>query len=169
MRLLTSATAIMLALTVSACANDPYGRGGYGQSNSGISKQTVGTLAGAVGGGVIGSNIGKGKGAIAGTIAGTLLGGLIGSEIGASLDRADMAYYNNTSQSALETNRVGQRSEWRNPDSGNYGYITPTRTYEQASGQVCREYTQTIYVGGKKQEGYGRACRQGDGSWQIVE
>lgn len=156
------------ALMLSACATDQYGRPVQGGSG-GINKQTIGGLAGAVGGGVVGSNIGKGKGAIAATIAGTLLGAAIGSEIGASLDRADMAYYNRTSQSALETAPTGRAVAWQNPDSGNYGTITPTRTINSNNGQVCREYTQTISVGGKRTEGYGTACRQSDGSWQIVQ
>lgn len=156
------------ALLLAGCANDPYGRSPYQNNSGGINKAGIGTVAGAIGGGVLGHNIGKGKGAVIGTIAGTLLGAAIGNEVGASLDRADMAYYNNTSQTALETGRTGQVSQWRNPDSGNYGTITPTRTIDDG-GRVCREYTQTIFVGGKKTEGYGRACRQPDGSWQIVE
>jgi len=46
--------------------------------------------------------------------------------------------------------------------------MTPTRTYQTASGSYCREFTQTIVVGGRTEEGYGTACRQPDGSWQIV-
>lgn len=34
--------------------------------------------------------------------------------------------------------------------------------------QQCREYTRTIYVGGRPQQGYGTACLQPDGSWQVV-
>lgn len=139
-----------------------------GGRDGGISKQDVGTLGGAVGGAWIGSNVGKGKGNIAAIAAGTLLGAYLGNQVGASLDRADMAYYNKTSQSALETAPTGKSIAWTNPDSGNGGTITPTRTYESA-GTYCREYTQTITVGGKTQEGYGRACRQPDGSWKIIE
>ena len=56
---------------------------------------------------------------------------------------------------------------WRNPDSGNSGSITPTRTYEIANGQYCREYRQTIVIGGEPQQAYGTACRQPDGTWQT--
>lgn len=31
----------------------------------------------------------------------------------------------------------------------------------------CREYTQHFNVGGRIQEGYGTACMQPDGSWEI--
>ncbi len=39
----------------------------------------------------------------------------------------------------------------------------------QASGAYCREYTKTIWVGGQREKGYGRACLQPDGAWEIVD
>lgn len=33
----------------------------------------------------------------------------------------------------------------------------------------CREYTQTFTVGGETQKGYGTACLQPDGSWEIQQ
>ncbi len=153
------AAGLVSLLTLSACAQD----------GSGPKKQDIGTIIGAIGGAAAGSQFGKGDGRVAAIAAGTLLGGLIGNELGASLDRADMAYYDRTSQSALEKGKTGQASTWTNPDSGNSGTITPTRTFKTAEGSYCREYTQTINVGGKTQEGYGTACRQPDGSWKIAQ
>ncbi len=131
-----------------------------------IDKQTVVGLAGAVGGGIIGSNIGKGVGNTAAIIGGTVLGGLVGSEIGKSLNKADVAYHTRAQARALESNRAGTTSTWKNPDSGASGSITPTKTYDR-DGQNCREFTQTIRVGGKTQTGYGTACRDSSGDWQI--
>lgn len=34
--------------------------------------------------------------------------------------------------------------------------------------QNCREFQQTVTVGGQPQQGYGTTCQQPDGSWQIV-
>jgi len=34
--------------------------------------------------------------------------------------------------------------------------------------QNCREFQQTVIVGGQPQQGYGTTCQQPDGSWQIV-
>ncbi len=138
-------------------------------SGGNVNKQDIGTLAGVVGGGIIGSNVGGGKGKIAGTIGGALLGGLIGSEIGRSLDSADRAAMEGSTQRALETSQPGQSLPWKNAQSGNSGTITPSNYYQNSQGQYCREYTQTITVGGKRQEGHGTACRQPDGSWKIVE
>lgn len=154
-----------VATFVSACAQQ--GQNGYSTGGTGIDKELIGSLAGAAGGAVIGSNIGKGRGNIAAIAIGTLLGGKLGSEVGASLDRADMAYYNKTSQRALETAATGESLPWQNPQSGNSGTITPTNFYQTNTGQYCREYQQTITVGGKTQNGYGTACRQPDGSWEI--
>ena len=145
------------------------GDGGYGVKQSpSISKSDIGTVAGALGGGFLGSNVGKGKGKTVGTIAGTLLGGYLGNQIGSTLDRADMSYYDRTSQSALETTATGTTSRWINPDSGNSGAVTPTRTFQTNSGQFCREFSQSIVVAGQKEEAFGTACRQADGSWKIV-
>jgi len=160
--------AILAASTLSACAQ-PNGAPNSGvMSGGGFNKADIGTLGGAVGGGIIGSNIGGGKGAIAGTIAGTLLGGVLGNSVGRSLDNADMAAYDRASQRALETAQPGQSMPWRNPRSGNYGKVTPSNYYQDDSGRYCREYNQHITVGGKKQHSFGTACRQPDGTWQIV-
>lgn len=38
-------------------------------------------------------------------------------------------------------------------------------TYQQP---YCREFTKVVTIGGQAQSAYGQACRQPDGSWQIV-
>lgn len=131
-------------------------------------KQTIGTLGGAAVGGLAGSQIGKGKGQLVAVGAGVLLGALFGGEIGKSLDKADQAYAAQTTNQALENNPTGQQSSWSNPDSGNHGDIKPTRTTYNDAGQPCREFQQTIVVGGKTQSAYGTACRDATGDWKIV-
>lgn len=131
-------------------------------------KQGVGTLIGAGVGGLAGSQIGGGRGALAATAVGALLGALVGSEAGKSLDRADMAYLNRTQSQALEGTPSGTVSSWRNPDSGNYGTVTPQPAYQTAGGQYCREFQQTVTVGGKTESAFGTACRQPDGSWKVA-
>ena len=131
-------------------------------------KQTFGTLLGAGAGALIGSQIGSGTGQLAAVAIGTLAGAYVGSEVGKSLDRADRAAMQQTTQSSLESTPSGTTTEWRNPDSGNSGTITPQPAYESSSGQYCREYQQTIVVGGQTENAYGTACRQPDGTWKIV-
>lgn len=127
-----------------------------------------GTVLGAAGGALLGSQIGSGRGRLVAVAIGTLAGALMGQDIGRTLDRADQAYMERNAQYALESTRTHQPTTWRNPDSGNYGSITPVETYQTAQGQYCREYHQTVYVGGQPQQAYGTACRQPDGKWLIV-
>lgn len=129
-----------------------------------MNKQGGGALLGAVAGGLIGSQVGDGVG----TMVGAAAGAVIGSAIGKSLDDKDKALLAQTSQNALEKTPTGHKNEWRNPDSGHYGYVEPTKTY-QSAGRYCREYVQTVFIGGEKQQAYGRACRGEDGHWRIVE
>lgn len=130
-------------------------------------KQAIGTVGGGALGAWAGSTIGKGRGNVVATAVGAVAGALAGGYIGGELDKADRERCVRTCQNALESSPIGRPVEWRNPDSGNYGFVTPTRTYQE-SGQYCREFTQSITVAGKTQQGYGTACRQPDGTWQIV-
>jgi surface antigen len=101
------------------------------------------------------------------TVLGAFVGGVIGQNIGAQLDERDRLLAGEAYNTALEYNATDKAAEWRNPDTGNYGRVIPVTTYRQ-NGQYCREFTQEIFIGGEKQTGYGRACRQPDGSWEII-
>ena len=72
-------------------------------------------------------------------------------------------------QTVLETQPTGVATAWRDPDGTVSGQVTPTRTYQIAGGQYCREYQQTVVIDGQTQQAYGRACRQPDGSWQTAD
>jgi surface antigen len=126
-------------------------------------QETGGTAIGAATGAVIGSRSGGG-----GTSLGLLLGGIVGSNVGRSMDRADAVAMQQTTQRSLDTASPGQAQPWRNPNNGDYGSVTPTRTFTTAQGSYCREYQQTVTVGNETQQAVGTACRQGDGSWRIV-
>ncbi|WP_455372475.1 RT0821/Lpp0805 family surface protein [Limibacillus halophilus] len=131
-------------------------------------KQTVGTLAGAAGGAVIGSQIGGGSGQLAAVAVGTLLGGLLGSEIGRQMDERDQLLHQQAYQEARSA-PIGETITWDNPNNGHSGSVTPVREGTSSSGAYCREFQQTIIVGGKAEEAYGTACQQPDGSWKIVQ
>lgn len=130
-------------------------------------KETVGGVGGAVLGGLAGSQVGSGSGRLWATGAGVLLGALLGSEIGSSLDKADKMYLARANEQAYSA-PIGQSISWNNPESGNHGTVTPVRDGRDQAGSYCREYQQTIYVGGQQESGYGTACRRPDGSWEIV-
>ncbi len=143
--------ALLAPVLLCACAGD------FGQ------KQGFGTLGGAVAGGLAGSAFGSGKGQLIATGIGAVLGALAGSEAGKSLDRADQLYANQAASMAF-SGHPGQEFGWTNPESGNYGEIV---TRPVPAKPQCREFTQTIYVGGKAQKAYGHACRQPDGNWKV--
>lgn len=146
---------IALSISLSACVG----------TNSGP-KQMGGSFLGAGLGALAGSQIGKGRGQLIAVALGTMAGAYMGNEIGQSLDRADKLYLAQTSATAFEQVPTGQTTSWVNPDSGNSGTVTPTRTY-QSQGSYCREFQQSVTVGGNTQQAYGTACRQEDGSWKI--
>ncbi len=132
-------------------------------------KQGSGAVIGAVGGGLLGSMFGKGAGQLVAVGLGAVAGGLIGSTVGKSLDEHDKMMAEKTANKALETAPSGSSVGWKNPDSGHSGSITPTKTFKQNDGRYCREYTQTVVVGGETKKAYGTACRQPDGQWEIVK
>ena len=154
------------ALLATACTQQGGGSSGSGPT---INKEMIGGLAGATAGAIAGSNVGGGSGNVAAIAIGTLLGSKLGSEVGKSLDRADMLHHRRTSQRALETAQPGQTLPWSNPETGHSGSVTPQNYYQNQQGRYCREYRQVIDVGNKAVEGYGTACRQPDGTWEIVD
>lgn len=147
---------LVLTLALTSCQT-------VGQGVANNPKTTLGGMLGAAGGGLIAAAAGGGT---AGIIGGVLLGGLVGGAIGNHLDQKDKEIAYQNAQRTFENTRTGESSTWRNPDSGNSGSVTPTRTF-RSGGQYCREYQQEIIVGGEVQNSYGTACRQPDGNWKI--
>lgn len=146
---------LLMALNISACGN--------------MTKQDVGVLSGAAVGGLLGSRFGHGGGQAAAIVGGTMIGALIGGAIGRHMDKIDRMEMNQ----ALEDNPDHRSKQWTNPNSGNRYAVEPTRTYyEEADDgykQPCREYRTTAWIGGRKQQVYGTACRTADGDWRAVQ
>jgi surface antigen len=132
---------------------------GYGQCN----RAALGALLGGVTGGLLGAQIGKGSRRTAATIGGALVGVIVGGTIGRGMDQLDQACVGQ----ALEQAPTGQTIAWTNPDGGHY-QITPHRTFQAPTGRYCREYTTEASVAGRRQQLYGTACRQPDGTWERV-
>lgn len=128
-------------------------------------RTAVGGVGGAAAGGFLGHALGGGT---AGIIGGAIAGGLIGGAIGDRMDAADRRESERAAQRAFETAPSGQATAWNNPDSGNRGSITPTRTFQTNNGQYCREFQQTVVIGGQEEQAHGTACREPNGSWRIV-
>ena len=149
---------ILAASSLGACA----------QGGASVSNESLGNIGGAVAGGLLGSQFGGGSGKIFTSVGGALLGAWAGGQIVRNLSQADQGYYSQAASQAYSA-PTGQTVTWMNPQSGAQGTITPVRTgTNNATGEVCREYQQTITVGGKTERAYGTACRQADGSWKII-
>ncbi|MEM7172781.1 MAG: RT0821/Lpp0805 family surface protein [Pseudomonadota bacterium] len=137
-----------------------------GACEQGREKEFAGSAIGAIAGGLLGSQFGGGNGQIAATAVGAMAGLFIGNQIGKGLDDVDKLKARQAIDQAASA-PVGETISWNNPDTGNRGSVTSVRDGTSSSGLYCREYQQTIIVGGKTEEAYGTACRQPDGSWKI--
>ena len=62
---------------------------------------------------------------------------------------------------------VGSTIAW--DDAGAAGSVSVLREGRSSSGKTCREFQQTVTVGGRSEQAYGTACLQPDGAWQIVK
>ncbi len=91
-----------------------------------------------------------------------------GQTSGQSFDGSDLLADTDSFQFALENNRSGTASEWRNPDAEYSEVTVPVKTFQTSEGNYCREFQQTITIDGRQERGYGTACRQPDGQWLIV-
>ncbi|CAA2140589.1 hypothetical protein HYPP_02014 [Hyphomicrobium sp. ghe19] len=149
----------LLAVTLlCACSN---GQGGVDNTGTGL-------VLGSIAGGVLGNSIGKGEGGkVAATIGGAVIGGIVGSQIGKSLDERDRRLAQEAEYDALERGQSGNPRQWRDPDTGHYGEIVPSKPYKRGVAD-CRDYTHTVYIDGRPQKMHGTACRSSDGSWQNV-
>jgi len=142
------------ALTLAGCANPPGTGPGPGEA--------IGTVGGAVGGALLGNMVGGGAGRVAATIAGGLLGGFLGNQVGSALDQNAQQQAYAAQVGAVQT---GRHTTWH---SGSYnGYVEAGPMMTDSRG-TCRPYTHTIYINGQPRRGQGIACRNPNGTWEIV-
>jgi surface antigen len=129
-----------------------------------MNNQDVGVVTGGLAGGLLGSTVGQGSGRMLAIAAGTLAGAYIGGAVGKNMDDNDKRRMN----SALENNNIGKPAYWHNANTGADYQMIPTKNVTVDGNDYCREYRTVANIGGKKQQMYGTACRQPDGSWQAV-
>jgi len=128
-----------------------------------VNNEGTGTVAGGLLGGLLGSQFGSGSGKVAAAVGGAFVGSILGGNIGRYMDAQDQARM----QRALETAPTGKPITWKNPDNGNKYTVKATRTFYHDE-QACREYTTNAVIGGKSEQIHGKACRQSDGSWKVI-
>jgi len=69
-------------------------------------------------------------------------------------------------QQRAATAPLGDGIRWN--DGAASGSVVVTREGSDRAGRYCREFQKWITIGGRSESGYGVACRQPDGAWQIV-
>lgn len=86
------------------------------------------------------------------------------------LSDSDRHLAESTMQNALETSADNASLEWRNPETGNGGRFTPTRTYQTDGGYFCRHFEEVLTAGGKTMTYEdNHACRADDGRWRFLD
>jgi surface antigen len=136
----------------------------FGIDTRTCNRELLGAALGGAAGGLLGSEIAKGDDRPLAIAGGTILGILVGGSIGHSMDALDQSCVGQI----LEYAPAREPVVWKNPDRDAAYEVTAVRTYEDGDDRYCREYQATATIGGRLQETYGTACRQPDGSWQIV-
>jgi len=131
--------------------------------------QTLGAVVGGIVGAVVGSQLGSGTGRAITTVLGTTLGTMWGSDVAEGLSSIDTGYFERTTQDTLEYGKPGEQARWSNPDSGNFGTVTPDQTFTDDSGQNCRQFETTVTVDNDQRTATATACRQPDGQWKVID
>jgi len=125
-----------------------------------------GVLAGAILGGILGNAAG---GRAPGTLAGVVAGGAIGAALTSKMDCNDRSYAYRTYSTAFDNGRANADYHWRNPDNGDRGDLHVLDYYRDEDGFRCAVFAHTVYVHGRREEARGRACKQPDGRWAIID
>ena len=121
-------------------------------------------------GAAVGSRLGDGSGKMAATAIGAAVGMMLGANIGKTLDEPARMTAAQTTTRALNNARTGDSITWNAPNSGGSGgpvsgIVTITKQGTHTDGRTCREYVQTVEIGGQKEKARGVACRHPYGEW----
>ena len=133
------------------------------------SNELAGTIIGGTAGAMVGDQVGSGSGNKAAIALGAIIGASAGRAIGASLDQTSRNQMGNSTFQSLNS---GERISWNNPNNSGgaaSGTTQITNIGRTSDGRECREYLNTVNIGGQQQTAYGTACRSPGGSWQIVQ
>lgn len=125
-------------------------------------RELLGQVLGGAAGAAIGSTV-RGKDRPVAIVAGAIAGVLIGGAIGRHMDEVDQ----NCVGQALEYAETGRSVTWHNPDRDARYRLTPMEPQRTSSGAYCREYKTVATIGGRRQETFGTACRDSDGTWRT--
>lgn len=133
-----------------------------------VSSREIGAGMGSITGALIGSQFGSGASRVTTTAFGAFAGGIVGAELGGRMDERERALpdesYGDEEEwgGAARAETVG----WEDPDAAEGDESAATVGED---GRVCREFRQELDVKGHRTIGYGRACRNAEGVWEIED
>lgn len=135
----------------------------YGILSGRCNRAAIGAVVGGAVGGAVGSTVGKDDGRTVAIIIGTVIGSFIGAKIGNDIDEADRACFGH----ALELARDNKRVVWRNEDTGVRYQVTPLAGFKE-NGKECRAFVSKTTFKNNSSERQGKACREEDGEWRVL-
>jgi len=136
----------------------------YGIGAGTCHRELVGAVVGGAAGGLAGSQVGKGKGQLAAVAGGAIIGLIVGGMVGRAMDQADQNCVGQVLEHAPDQRPV----VWTNGANQDRYAVVPQRTYRMPDNRYCRDYLTTATIGGREQRVSGTACRNPDGSWQLM-
>lgn len=129
----------------------------------------AGMMIGAAIGGLLGNAAAGRNNRTAPTVAGVIAGGALGAALTNKVECEDRSYMYKTYSDGFNSGRPGSRHTWSNPRNNHRGEMEVIDYYEDEDNFRCAVYSNTVYVGGRREEARGRACQQPDGSWYIID
>ncbi|MGH6619286.1 MAG: glycine zipper 2TM domain-containing protein [Alphaproteobacteria bacterium] len=124
----------------------------------------IGGLVGAAAGGFTGSRFSKSSDTLAATAIGALIGAAAGRHAGGGIARSEEVCFSQSFEHVADRETIA----WMDPVEGVHYAVTPTKTVKALDGRYCREYTARATVNGQAAGTFGTACRQPDGSWELI-
>ena len=129
----------------------------------------AGVFAGAILGGILGNAAGGRRDSGGATVAGVVAGGAIGAALTSKMDCGDRSYAYKTYSDGFNAGRANATYTWRNPDNNNNGEMRVLDYYRDEDNFRCAVFSNTVYIGGRREEARGRACQQPNGTWAIID
>jgi surface antigen len=96
------------------------------------------------------------------------LGGAANAQSPSAYADDDIWILEDCNQGCPEDPDTSEPPDRQHPDTGATASATPIETLQNEAGQDCREYQQSVTIGGREQRATGTACRMPDGTWKIV-
>ena len=95
-------------------------------------------------------------------------GGLVGGDFGGALAPSDRQLALNAEYKSLEYGKAGEAVDWAGAGGVVSGKVKAAQPYRVGS-QDCRQYSHEILANGATKAVRGTACRNNDGSWNLLE